>query len=174
MTDVVTESQISEQRRRSRRRRSAVTLALVLLILFGAFWYSYSYYKGSSDDVAAAPTTTCTGGKPVKVTVNVYNATSREGLASSTAQTLKAHGFTIGAIANDPLERTVKGTAEVRYGPAGAKLAPVVAATVSKPKMVKDKRKNATVDLVVGNGFKSLTSARAVATSHCTTATAKK
>ena len=168
--DYVVESDISAYRRRQRRRRSAITLGVVLLILFGAFWYSYSYYKGS-DDAVATPTTTCTGGKPVKVTVNVYNATSREGLAGTTAETLKKRGFTVGTIANDPLERTVKGTAEVRYGKAGATQAKVVAATVTKPKLVKDKRKSKTVDLVLGDGFKSLTSARAVTSAHCTTAT---
>ncbi len=168
MSDPLSTADVIDHRRRSRRRRSAITLTVVVLILFGAFWYSYSYFRGSSD--TPTPTTTCTGGKPVKVTVNVYNATSREGLAADTATTLKKRGFTIGKVANDPLDKTVKGSAQVRYGPAGAKLAPVVAATVTKPKMVKDKRKNATVDLVLGDGFTALTTAKAETGTTCTTA----
>ncbi|CCH77217.1 putative membrane protein [Nostocoides japonicum T1-X7] len=173
MSDYLTESDLAEQRHRSRRRRTAISLSVVVLILFGAFWYSYSYFKGSSGDASATPTTVCSGGKPVKVTVNVYNATTRQGLAADTASTLRKRGFTIGSVANDPLHKTIKASAQVRYGPAGVKLAPVVGATVSKPVMVKDKRKSATVDLVLGNGFKALTAARAVSVTSCTTQATK-
>lgn len=166
--DYVVETDTTAARRRSRHRRTAITLTVVLLILFGAFWYSYSYYKGSSTD-AATPTTVCSGGKPITVRVNVYNATSREGLAAATAQTLKSRGFTIGVVANDPEHKDVKVTAEVRYGPSGATLASVVATTVSKPTLVKDKRKGTTVDLVLGDTFKSLTAAKAVTKQSCTT-----
>lgn len=154
------ESDASARNRARRRRRSAITLIVVLLILFGAFWYAYSYYKGSdSAPAVAAPTTSCAAGKPVKVTVNVYNATDRNGLAASTAATIRKRGFTVKSVANDPLNKTVKATAEVRYGPAGAAQAKGVGALVTKPVMVDDKRKNATVDLVLGNAFTGLTSA---------------
>ena len=89
MSDYVVESGASA-RARARRRRAAITLLAVLLVLFGAFWYAYSYYR-NPPAAAATPTATCTTAKqPAKVTVNVYNATGRDGLAASTAEELKA------------------------------------------------------------------------------------
>ena len=55
---------------------------------------------------------------PRTIKVNVYNATKHRGLARSTSVELAARGFGIGSVANDPLNKLVVGTAEVRYGPA--------------------------------------------------------
>ena len=97
-----------------------------------------------SDDVASQPKTSCpepaaqtsseTAKVPVvpaeKVKVNVYNATSRAGLASDTANALKRRGFRIGKVANDPTNRKVTGEAEVRHGPKGKAAARTVGAQV--------------------------------------------
>jgi hypothetical protein len=90
------------------------------------------------------------------VTVNVYNATTRHGLARETSIEMTHRGFRIGAVANDPLNKIIPASAEVRYGPAGAAAAKVVAAQVPSPTMVRDARKGAVVDLVVGDGYTAL------------------
>jgi LytR cell envelope-related transcriptional attenuator len=93
---------------------------------------------------------------PNTITVNVYNATTRRGLARTTSLEMSSRGFTVGQVANDPLNRVIPAPAEVRYGPRGVLAARVVAAQVPDPRMVRDARKNATVDLVLGEGFTAL------------------
>jgi len=159
VSDYVVESGASA-RARARRRRAIVTLLVVALALFGAFWFAWSYWKKPSTP-SAGPTPTCTTSKPAAkpVKVNVYNATTREGLAASTAATLQKRGYVIGTVANDPLRKTIKGTAEIRYGKTGATVAVPVLALVTKPVKVVDKRKDTSVDVVLGNGFKTLAAA---------------
>lgn len=147
--------------RRSRRRRAVITLLLVALMLFFAFWYAYSYYRASGRP-AAATVPACTTApaaaapRPANITVNVYNATDRNGLAAGTASQLRARGFAVATVANDPLQRTVAGPAEVRYGASGAAKAKVVLALVKGSKGVKDARTDASVDLVLGERFTAL------------------
>ena len=154
----------SELRHRHQQRKAATTILVVLLMLFFAFWYAYSYYKASGASGDAAPTTTetCRPFDPRTATaantrVNVYNATSKNGLAARTAAELRERGFVIGEVRNDPLRKTVRGPAELRFGAGGtahAKL--VIVLTGRGTTQVDDKRRDATVDLVLGNGFTAL------------------
>lgn len=59
--------------------------------------------------------------KPSAITVNVYNATTRSGLARKTADALEKRGFTIGEVANAPasLDKKVK-KAGLLMGPPAA------------------------------------------------------
>jgi hypothetical protein len=146
--------------RRARRRRAFITLAVVALMLFFAFWYAYSYYReGPRPAAAATPTCTTTTQpvlKPASVTVNVYNSTDRNGLAAKTAAEVAKRGFKVKAVANDPLDKGVTGTAEVRYGKAGKAHAKLVLALVKGAKAVQDDRKDVSVDLVLGSKFTAL------------------
>nr|WP_051725264.1 LytR C-terminal domain-containing protein [Streptacidiphilus jeojiense] len=96
--------------------------------------------------------------KPAAVTVNVYNATNRPGLAGQTAAELKKRGFTIGKIGNAPaaLENKVPGSAQITGGKAGAAMMTVLGTEVTGSHPVTDKRNDTTVDLVLGNGFSAL------------------
>lgn len=145
--------------RRSRRRRALVTLVVIVLMLFSAFWYAYSYYQASGRP-SALPTTTCPpkpgAKKPASITVNVYNATDRNGLAARTATALRQRGFKVSTVANDPLQKTVAGPAEVRHGRSGAAAGKVVAALVKGAKSIQDGRPDASVDLVLGEKFTAL------------------
>lgn len=163
MSDYVVESGTSA-RARARRRRAAVTLLVLVALLFGAFWYAYSYFRSDAGKATATSCPTVTATKVVAVTVNVYNATGRTGLAATTAEALKKRGFTIGTVANDPLKKSISGSAEVRYGPKGASVAPQVVALVPKPASVVDKRTTADVDLVLGEGYQALSPAPKTAT----------
>ena len=81
----------TELRHRHQQRRATTTILVVLLLLFFAFWYAFSYYRDSTERSAAStPTATCRPydpnvAAPANTTVNVYNATSKEGLAGRTA-----------------------------------------------------------------------------------------
>ena len=55
---------------------------------------------------------------PPRSRVRVFNATDIAGLATTVADALKARGFTVGEIANDPSGRKVTGVGEVRHGAA--------------------------------------------------------
>ncbi|HCE60966.1 LytR C-terminal domain-containing protein [Janibacter terrae] len=146
---------------RGRRRRAVVTILLVLLLIFYAAWYALSYIR--ADTVSrqqAAPVTrsvTCTT-SPKQVEVNVYNATNRDGLAARVASDLKARGFTVKTVANDPKKRKVTGRGQLRYGSAGAKGAKLVALHVGHFEKLADSRARTTVDVVLGPDFTRLAS----------------
>lgn len=95
---------------------------------------------------------------PATITLNVYNATNRTGLAAQTAALLKARGFKIGKIGNAPaaLQNKVTGAARVT-GPATAKAQlAVVGSEVAGSAVTNDTRTDGTVDLVIGNAFTQL------------------
>ncbi len=94
---------------------------------------------------------------PRSITVNVYNATTRKGLAKATSLELAARGFAVGTVGNDPAKKIIAASAEIRYGRLGAIAAKVVAAQVVGAVLVPDNRKNASVDFVLGEGYAALT-----------------
>jgi hypothetical protein len=153
----------SELRHRQQNRRATTTILVVLLLLFFAFWYAYSYYQasGAGDDTPATGAT-CRPydpkvPTPATTTVNVYNATTKNGLAARTAAELRERGFVIGEVRNDPLRRTVRGPAELRFGRAGTPHAKLVIVLAGRgTTQVADKRKGTTVDLVLGSAFSAL------------------
>lgn len=144
---------------------TATVIALVIGLAVG-WWFAG---RGGDDTASpqASPTVSCppksTGtAKPIPlpapktITVNVYNATDRAGLARSTSTQLAARGFKAGKVANDPANSTVAASAEIRYGPKGAAQAKVVAAQVPGSVLAKDKRTDTTVDVVIGEKFTAL------------------
>ncbi|MFI7499563.1 LytR C-terminal domain-containing protein [Streptomyces sp. NPDC049687] len=100
--------------------------------------------------------------KPAQITVNVLNATTRSGLAKTTADQLKKRGFKIGEVGNAPKEydKKVDGIA-VLLGPASSlnTSLPVLATQLTGAERRTDAaRKGTEVDLVIGTGFKALSS----------------
>ncbi len=157
----------SSQRAR-KRRRTAITLLIAVALLAGAFYYASTYFKKQPTAAAACPSVTQTtpavqGAAPApgQITVNVYNATGRGGLAGDAAKIVKARGFVVGTIANDPARKQIPGTAEVRYGKNGEAAAKVVGALVAGAAPVTDARADASVDLVLGNAFTTVAAAPA-------------
>jgi uncharacterized membrane protein (DUF485 family) len=156
------ESGVSIHRRR-RRRRAAVTLTAVTLLLFGTFVYAAVHVQELVGATTPGPTATATCHgvtttivTPSLVTVNVYNATSRDGLAASVAESLQKLGFNVDKVGNDPLSLSVLGVAEIRRGPAGDAGAALTARLVPGAKVVPDERTDDTVDIVLGNTFTRL------------------
>ncbi|MEI2775161.1 MAG: LytR C-terminal domain-containing protein [Tetrasphaera sp.] len=146
---------------RWRRIRAGLTFVVILAFLAIAFYQAVHYIRNEDGKASAAPTpcTVAANSKeaaPADVTVNVYNATARAGLAADVAAELKRRGFVLGKVTNDPLKRTITGAAEVRFGKNGNKESLTIAHLVSGSKRKLDKRKSATVDLVIGNAFVEL------------------
>jgi hypothetical protein len=154
--------------RRRRHRRHQITLVAVLVLLLAAGVVAAGYYTGrlgtSSGDVAVRPQPTCPRPSarptatlaPSKVRVNVYNTTTVNGLAARVAAGLRQRGFRVGAVANDPRGTHPAGTAVVRYGSKGTAAARLVAGQVPRSTVQRDRRRSATVDLVLGRGFTAL------------------
>lgn len=153
----------TELRHRQQQRRTTTTILVVILMLFFAFWYAYSYYRSSTGEASPRSSeSSCRPfdpkvATPANTTVNVYNATKKDGLAGRTAAALRTRGFTIGEVSNDPLKRTIKGPAEIRFGPAGkSRVALILPISGKGATQLGDKRKDATIDLVLGGTFTSL------------------
>ena len=110
---------------------------------------------GAGAGVSAVP-------KPAQITVNVFNATTRSGLAKTTADELRRRGFKIGQVGNaaKQYDKKVAGTGML-LGPASSlnTSLPVLATQLATAERRTDAARAGTaVDLIIGNGFKALTS----------------
>ncbi|MGD3111727.1 LytR C-terminal domain-containing protein [Streptomyces sp. YGL11-2] len=96
---------------------------------------------------------------PAALTVNVYNATARPGLAKHTADELKKRGFKIGKVGNAPApyDKKVGGTG-ILLGPKAASEGPlkVLATQLAGAQQQTDDRKTADLDLIIGGTFTQL------------------
>lgn len=164
---------------------SAVTILLIVLgmvLLFGAGFALSSVLRGQSSGGGGAATSSPTGDStasgsssadpnpcvtvtiipgeglpwPREVNVNVYNSTTRTGLAAETADSLKGRGFVIVKIANDPLGKPIAGVAEIRYGARSQRAARLLSFYIKGAIMVNDNRKGTDVDLSLGEQFESI------------------
>ena len=156
MSDYVYESGLSTKRRR--QRRTAITLLLTALLLFSAFWWAWSYIRtGGESSASATPTSTLTPGAcadPTTITINVYNATNRSGLARTAADALTAAGFSVGRVANDPENKSLPGNAEVRFGPEGEPYAVAFREDYGQAVSLAPTERNGTsIDVVLGDTF---------------------
>ncbi|WP_347352880.1 LytR C-terminal domain-containing protein [Intrasporangium sp.] len=145
--------------RAKRQRRTTVTIVVLVLALAAAFYYASSYFRDTTPEPSASCTTVLPPAQPLQpadVSVNVYNATTRNGLAGATSKVLAERGFKIRKVANDPLRKKIKKVAEIRYGASGKSSAELLARHVPGAVLVKDKRKDDSVDLVIGNAWKRL------------------
>ncbi|MFJ3584367.1 LytR C-terminal domain-containing protein [Streptomyces sp. NPDC090127] len=165
--------------RRPRRRRIVLAAGAAVVLLGAAGWGTYQlvdvFSGGSGDDTrttagrgadckpapkaTATPAATATLPKPGQITVNVYNATPRSGLAKTTADELKKRGFVIGKIGNAPAayDKKVPGAGMLLGATGAAKGAFPVLGTQLKGATTKtDTRGTADVDLIIGTAFKAL------------------
>ncbi|MET8078313.1 LytR C-terminal domain-containing protein [Streptomyces sp. NPDC005303] len=117
---------------------------------------------GCKTKAGAAPSPSASAAplpKPGQITVNVLNATARGGLAKKTADELKKRGFKIGDVGNATAtyDKKVKGTG-ILLGPSTALKTslPVLRTQLASAETRTDTRKGAEVDLIIGTGFKSL------------------
>ncbi|MGA5193893.1 LytR C-terminal domain-containing protein [Streptomyces exfoliatus] len=162
-------------RRPHRRRRIVLAAAAAVIVLGAAGWGTlqlvdvFSGEEGKkttagkqADCKPAARATTAPAvilPKPGQITVNVYNATPRSGLAKTTADELKKRGFKIGKVGNAPTayDKKVPGAGLLLGATTAAKGAFPVLGTQLKGATTKtDTRGTADVDLIIGTAFKNL------------------
>lgn len=97
--------------------------------------------------------------QPAQITVNVFNATPRAGLAKAVGDELRKRGFTVGHVGNAPadFDKKVPGPGILLGSPRTDKAAYSVLAT-QLPGVTQqtDTREGADIDLILGDAFKEL------------------
>lgn len=159
-------------RRRHMHERQAVIFGVLLAGLALAGLGAAAVFTGSLDlpvfarEFAAEPSPTATqdpypcppaGALPVptnQISVKVYNATTRVGLAGATAASLAERGFVIVVTENAPA--TYDGKARIIFGTTGVAQAYTLAAHIDGAVLVLDARADATVDVALGGEFAEL------------------
>lgn len=166
--------------RRPRRRGRIVAGLVTSVVVLGLFGWGalqlFHVFNGDDGGAKAnagpqstpsckpAPTPTRTTKlapmpQPAGVTLNVFNATTRGGLAKSTADELAKRGFKVDKFGNapTPYDKKVTQSALVVAGPAGEAAAREAGTQVAGSTVKIDPtRKDASVDLMIGDGFSVL------------------
>lgn len=168
--------------RRPRRRSKLVLAAIASVVALGlAGWGTLQLidvFTGGDKQASAAdrkadcPTTAPAAPakvlpKPAKITVNVYNATPRGGLAKAAADELKKRGFTIGKVGNATAtyDKKVVGTGLLLGAPAAVDgTFPVLGTQLPGAATKTDARKGADIDLIIGTKFKAFSPPQTAAT----------
>ncbi|MFJ7631312.1 LytR C-terminal domain-containing protein [Streptomyces sp. NPDC097595] len=167
--------------RRPRRRSKVVLATLASVVALGlAGWGTLQlidvFTGGDKTASAADRTERCPSPEaskpakvlpqPAKITVNVYNATTRGGLAKAAADELKKRGFKIGEVGNAPAayDKKVPGTGILLGAPAATDgTFPVLGAQLPGATTKTDARKNGAVDLIIGKKFTAFSKPQAAA-----------
>lgn len=153
-------------RRRYRRIRTAITLAILIGLVVLAAWYAWRAVTepaATGDDTepitrtpvcaVAVPTD---APPPEEISVNVYNGTDRNGLASQVAREMREQGYVILDVANDPLNRSVTGVAEIRAANAEDLAVLLIMSQFPGATFVPDERSDAVIDVVLGQQFAAI------------------
>jgi hypothetical protein len=159
-------------RRRGRLAFMAVTGVAVLGLLGWGTLQLIDVFTGGGGTASAAgaradcttaaspsPTVAVNLPEPGRITVNVFNATARSGLAKDTADELKKRGFKIGEVGNASKEydKKVDGNAVLVGRRTSLKTTlPVLNTQLGGAELRADTRKGGDVDLIIGKGFKAL------------------
>jgi hypothetical protein len=134
----------------------------VLAVAAAAVWvYVLQHDSGTT---TASSCTAIPSLAPSSVTVQVLNATTKQGLATTVAKDLTQRGFKVGAPDNDRSGRTVTGVGEIRHGVRGKQAALYLGAYLPGATDYQDTRATGTVDLVIGPAYEKLASPDQVAT----------
>ena len=146
--------------RSGRRPLPPLIFLLVLAVAAGAVWWNVLQddreRKAREAAACASAEQALPSLDPTTVTVRVYNATDQAGLASTVADELRNRGFDVAEFANDPTEREVTGTGELRHGPRGNDAAAFLGAFLPGAEDYLDVRATAVVDVVIGPEFTGL------------------
>jgi hypothetical protein len=165
--------------RRPRKRGRVVTALVASVVVLGLFGWGalqlFHVFNGDDGDTkanAAPQSRPCTSAatpspalkamalpQPAGVTMNVYNATPRGGLAKSTADELAKRGFKVNKFGNapSPYDKKVIQSALIVAGPAAEAAAREAGTQVAGSTVKIDPtRKDKEVDLMIGSAFTSL------------------
>jgi LytR cell envelope-related transcriptional attenuator len=145
--------------------RTPITLLVLLGVVVGAGWYGWTQvqeplrnpFANDSDDCVTRTFEEGARLRTSQVVVNVYNAGSRDALASTTMDALVRRGFRRGVATNAPRRVAVADIAVVDGDP-GSAAARLLRAQFRGPVPVQ-RRPDLTktgLDVIVGNGYAGL------------------
>ncbi|RAX46340.1 LytR family transcriptional regulator [Arthrobacter sp. AQ5-06] len=149
-----------------RRVVHGVVLVLLLGLIAGAIFLALAIMNGQLKLPTTAgseePRTTCPGATfdytpNDKINLNVYNSTSRPGLARSVADELLVRKFVVGTVANT--EAGYRGVAAVVSGAAGQSAAFSVQRNLPGSDYFQDGRTDASVDVILAGDYQELAAA---------------
>jgi len=153
----------TELRTRRRHRRQTLTFlglfAFVAVVGLFALGNSLQWWRlgGRAEAAAACPAQAFSA--PELTEVNVYNATSRRGLASAVAAELQRRGFHVLAIETEVQAKPVTVVVLIRYGAAGKIYAHTLARQFpGSVRLVKDARTSRKVDVLIGAKYQRMVS----------------
>ena len=144
---------------RKHRIRQVLLFVTIPGVLLGAASITAAYSSGlmtPPKPKATCQPTVVPAPKRGSFTVNVMNATGRDGVAAQVAAGLGKRKFTVGGISNAPESWYVTQSAVVHHGPDGLDQALLTASQIPGAKLFGDSRKGTSVDVVVGLGFQQL------------------
>lgn len=149
--------------RMRRRILHGVVLVLLLGLVAGAIVVALAIMSGqikiptaerSQAAASLCPDATYNYTPPGKIKLNVYNSTSRPGLARTVADQFAARKFVVGAVGNT--ESGYRGVALVVSGAAGQSAAFSVQRNLPGSDYVQDGRSDPSVDVILTGDFKDL------------------
>jgi hypothetical protein len=163
----------AQRRRREHERQAVVFGSLTALLAIAAFGAAAVYTNTielpflNRDFTTVTPTATAAALPPVPcpvedslplaysaVTVNVFNASERPGLAGQTADALTTRGFVVGETSNYPA--SIDLPVEILFGQEGVAAAYTLASQFRDVTMILDARADTSVDLLLGVQFPGL------------------
>jgi LytR cell envelope-related transcriptional attenuator len=153
-----------------RRRPLPALIALIaLLVLTGLVWWRVLNRSGASEHTAVKPCPTITPAVRLPaqsaVTIAVFNATTKRGIAGAARQTLINDGFDVpGPAANAPVKRINKipAAAEISFGPAARQGALLVRYYFPGATMVATKSKSKIVSVSLGKRYSAVAPVKSV------------
>lgn len=149
-----------------RRVVHGVVLVLLLGLIVGAIITALAIVNGqlripateaSDEPVTVCPAATFDYTPHEKINLNVFNSTSRPGLARTVADELLGRKFVVGAVANT--DAGYRGVAAVVSGAAGQSAAFSVQRNVPGSDYFQDGRTDASVDLILAGDYQALAAA---------------
>lgn len=164
LRDAFLERDELEDRARKRRRiLHGVVLVLLLALIGAAIAVALGIMNGqikvATSERSQAPVSHCPDATydytpPEKISLNVYNSTSRPGLARTVADQFLARKFVVGAVGNT--QTGYRGVALVVSGAAGQSAAFSVQRNLPGSDYVQDGRSDPSVDVILTGDFKDL------------------
>ncbi len=151
-----------------RRPLPALIALLALLLLTALVWWRVLNRSDASGDQAKpcpTPTPAARLPGPDAITVAVFNATTRSGIAAKARSALIDDGFKVPSPASNVTKKQVnkiKSSAEIRYAPAARKGALLLRYYFPGATMVPTQTKSTTISVSLGTKYKSVATAKAV------------
>jgi len=159
---VFEEDDAARRRRASMRRiRHSIVLVLLIALVGAAVYVALGIARGDisvgATEAAPEPTSTCPAGPfdyqdPSAITVNVFNSTTIDGLATTAADQLRGRAFAVREIGNRQVGPTGM-TAIIISGEGGRANAFTLQRTIPDSIYVPDEREDRTVDVILGSAY---------------------